>query len=202
MADEKVTLSIKQVDGNSEQSTMNISYVNPDATDKQLHTFAEETLALSYDTLVSASRVETRELQANKLERNFRFYVDNMDSSQPQTEVTYSYSKLHVTDEYPCHVFYFAYEGDGVPYIKSHTTFASVSPIGYTSSAAHGDVPVVQVSKSPEFTFVPTDIKTSSWKFFNDKEHTQSTCAGDIVIALPETFNYYGAEVVIHITAD
>lgn len=66
MADEKVTLSIKQVDGNSEQSSMNISYVNPDATDNQLHTFAEETLALSYDTLVSASRVETRELRTKQ----------------------------------------------------------------------------------------------------------------------------------------
>lgn len=200
MADEKVTLSIKQVNGSSEVSSMNISYVNPDATDKQLHTFAEETLALSYDTLVSASRVETRELQANKLDRNFYFQVDG--STQHQTEVTYAYSALHLTDEYPCHAFYLFYEGDGVPYVKSHTTFASVSPICYTSSSSYPQVPVVQVSKSPEFSFVPADVRTSSFKYFKDKEHTQSTCAGDIVIALPETFNYYGAEVVIHITAD
>ena len=62
MADEKVVLSIKEVDGNGDQSTTNISYVNPEATDKQLHAFAEETIALSDDTLVSASRVETRDL--------------------------------------------------------------------------------------------------------------------------------------------
>lgn len=197
MADEKVTLSIKQVDGSSEQSTMNISYVNPDATDKQLHSFAEETLALSYDTLVSASRVETRELLV-KHDSNLRV-ASGLPSAEQVKTLTFSQANLATNARY----LYFYYEGDGELYVKSNNAWVSVSPFQYGAPGSGGvssvycdlEVPGSSAAVSPQYDGTYKD-SSKSVLWYPDN------IGGEVVIGVRETGSYYGSEVVITITND
>lgn len=199
MANDKVVLSLKQVDGNTEQSSLNLSYVNPDATKTQLLAFAEQTLALSDDTLVSAQRVEYKDLTSSKRARNF--YIA-LDSGQPnwQQELTYTFANINPSGvTFPGRPLMFTYDGDGVPYVKSCTAFVAMTPVFYIGSESN--YPHMELMQG-QGLYNPADSPYyDNFKVWNDAEHTISTVAGDVVIALPETDDYEAAEVVIHITA-
>ena len=196
---DRVTLSLRTVDGSEKSGTTNIMYVNPEATDSQLRSLAEHTVALTSDTLVSSSRIETREIP------NFGTTSRNLTA-----EVGVAYSgDIHISGNsatidlnalWSGKLFYapcisFNYYGYGKVYVKSRPyNFVYSSNMIYDLTAFNTN------GCFPDGTWKSTYITASCDGFCDATKFTNEGLAweGDVVLALDGDDTYEYTEFIIH----